>query len=567
MLRGESVSAGVAVGRAVVVRSDHGGVARTPLEPGQADGECRRLRKAAERAAEKLGALAEARKNAVGGEIAAILAAHALMAVDPAFLDPVEKLIRREEVNAEWALRACAERLRLRLVRTDQPVFSARGDDVLEVARSIAAELSPTSGPRLEIPVPRKGMVLIADELSPSQAAALDPKRLAGIAIERGGATSHAAIIARSFGIPAVVGVEGLLDSAASDRPVLIDGDRGCVEVSPSRAQIRRALERAQAERRRASRRAAHRTPFASTSDGLRVVLRANLELLHEVEAMKRFGAEGIGLFRSEFLYLGSPGNPPDAAAQQRVYEELLRHARPAPVVVRTYDLGAEKSEAAPEPGNAALGLRGIRYSLARPELFREQLRALLRASRKGDLRIMLPMVSSPAEVAQARRHLEEVAKEEGIATLPPLGIMVEVPSAVVLSEALARVADFFSIGTNDLTQYALAADRTDPDVAGYFQPTSPAVLRMIKSVVDTGERTGRPVAVCGELAADAIGATLLVGLGLRELSMSPVLLPRVQEILGELDAVRAATLARRALDCEEAGQVAELFHRPRRKG
>ncbi len=564
MVRGQSVSAGVAVGRAAVLRTAHGWVARVPISADRVEGECRRLRCAAEAASRRLTALAQDRAAAIGGEVSAILSAHALIALDPDFLKPIEKKIRKEQINAEWSLRACAEGLKEQFSRLSDPVFSERGDDVLEVARAIARELAAAPDGGAEMLAPEGGSILVADELSPAQAARLNPRDFCGIAVERGGVHSHAAIIARSFGLPAVVGVAGLLDLVAKSRPIIVDGDRGTVEPSPSKAQIRRALERVRARQKEISKKTSVRGVFPGTADGVRIAFRLNLELEAEAQSLESSGAEGIGLFRSEFLALDAPGTAPSVAEQQRIYEALLLKAKPHPVVVRTYDLGGEKSFGGSATG--PLGLRGIRYSLSRPEIFREQLRALLRASARGDLRILLPMVSDADEVREARRHVSEVASEEGIEKIPPIGAMLEIPSAALTASALAAVCDFFSIGTNDLAQYTLAADRSDPIVSVYYQPASPAVLRMIKWVVDAGEQSGRPVSVCGELAGDPLGAALLVGLGVRDLSMSPVLIPEVRNTLAALDSRKLADLAARALACGSSAEVLDLLARLRKR-
>ncbi|MGH9443072.1 MAG: phosphoenolpyruvate--protein phosphotransferase [Thermoanaerobaculia bacterium] len=564
MLRGQSVSAGVAVGRAAVLRTAHGWVARVPIPADAIEAECRRLRAAAQAASQRLASLAGGRSAAIGGEVSAILSAHSLIALDPDFLKPIERRIRREQVNAEWSLRLRAEELKQEFARLSDPVFSARGDDVLEVARAIASELAGSPEQSLRALATEEGSILVADELSPAQAVRLNPSQYTGIALERGGIHSHAAIIARSFGLPAVVGVSGLLDLVAKNRPILVDGDRGTVEPNPTKEQIRRGLERAHSRVAERLRKTAPRAATTRTADGVRVALRANLELEAEAEALDASGAEGIGLFRSEFLALDVPGGAPGVEEQRRVYEALVRRARPHPVVVRTYDLGGEKDFGAPATG--PLGLRGIRYSLTNPAMFRDQLRALLRASKKGDLRILLPMVSDIREVREARRHLRELALDEKIERLPPVGAMVEIPSAALTAGALAGECDFFSIGTNDLAQYTLAADRTDPVVAPYYRPASPAVLRMIKWVVDAGGDSNRAVSVCGELAGDPLGAALLVGLGVRDLSMSPVLIPQVQDVLGSLDSRRLADVAARALECRTAEEVTEILARLKKK-
>ncbi len=292
----------------------------------------------------------------------------------------------------------------------------------------------------------------------------------------------------------------------------------------------------------------------------MRIAVRANLELPEEIAALDRFRAEGIGLFRSEFLYLRALPLSPGLQEQRRAYETLLEAAAPHPVVIRTYDLGGEKG-IGPAPGdNPALGLRGLRYCLAHPELFLEQLTALCLASRKGKLRILLPMVTSLSELKAARRLLEKAVARSGVSRAPELGVMIEVPSAALMADRLAPEADFFSIGTNDLTQYGLAVDRANPDVSSLFRPLHPAILRMIRLVVEAGEAHGRPVAVCGELAADPIGAAVLVGLGVRDLSVTPVAIPAVKEILSSIEVRRVRELALQALDMDEAADVERLF-------
>jgi phosphoenolpyruvate-protein phosphotransferase len=528
------------------------------VSPDRVDEECARLRAAAHAASRKLAALAGTRPSEMAGELSSILSAHALMAVDPAFVRPVEKRIRREQINAEWALRTTAEELRERLAGAVDPVLSARGEDILQVARAIATELSAGGegfGPAAVEP----GAILVADDLSPAQAARLDPAQFAGIALELGGVHSHAAIIARSFGVPAVVGVAGLLESAKGSRPMIVDGDRGVVDPSPTKPQLRRALERAALRREEeAARRRERFRRRGATADGVPIALRANLELPGEVRGLARYGAEGIGLFRSEFLFLAASDGPPPAETQEQVYATLAEECRPHPVVVRTYDLGGEKGWGPRDHDTSAMGLRGVRHSLAHPGLFRDQLRALVRAARAGKIRILLPMVSSPDEVALARAHLAEVAAGEGLPA-PELGVMIEVPSAVVLAAELARESDFFSIGTNDLAQYVLAAERSDPSVSAYYRPAAPAVLRMIKWTVDAARAGGRSVAVCGELAGDPIGACLLAGMGVRELSMSPVLIPRVDEALARFTSEELAALAADALACVTADEVHSL--------
>ena len=558
MLQGLSVSPGVAVGRAVIAR--FGGIPtfRRAVAPEDLEQEERRLRRAAQRASEDFLRYSRQASGEMGSELGAILGAHGLMATDESFLTSIADQMRRERVNAEWALDSVTRDLERRLAAADSAALRERAVDIADVAREIARQLS--SGVPLSLPELPRGSILVADELAPVDAARLDPRRVRALALERGGPTSHASIIARSFGLPAVVGISGLCDAVSPERPIVVDGDRGVVEVSPSKERLRRSLERVREARERSRRLRARTVKPAATRDGVRILLRANLELPEELPALERCHAEGIGLFRSEFLYLKAAPAVPGVEEQRLAYEKLLEASGGHPVVVRTYDLGGEKG-IAPAPGeNPALGLRGLRYCLAHPDLFDAQLTALCLASRKGELRILLPMVSGLPELRAARRHLEAAAERAGLQKPPPLGIMIEVPSAALVAERLAPETDFFSIGTNDLAQYALAVDRANPDVSAFYRTLHPAILRMIKSVVEAGAAFGRPVAVCGEMASDPAGIGVLVGLQIRELSVTPVAIAGVKDALSAIDSARARTLAEKALKTGDSSEVERLF-------
>jgi phosphotransferase system enzyme I (PtsI) len=558
MLQGLSVSPGIAVGRAVIIRFGGLPAFRRAVDPEELEREERRLRRAAGRAADNFARHSREAKGDIGEELAAILEAHGMIALDETYLGAVVERIRKERVNAEWALAEVTRELGGKLAAADSAAMREREADLSDVAREIGAQL--TGGER---PLPNdlpRGSILVADELSPVDAARLDPRRVRGLALERGGPTSHASIIARSFGLPAVVGIPDLCEQVSPEVPIVVDGDRGIVEPHPSKDQIRRSLGRIRGEREKARRLRGRAAKAAVTLDGVRIAVRANLELPEETAALERFRAEGVGLFRSEFLYLRALPLSPGVQEQRRAYETLLEAAAPHPVVIRTYDLGGEKG-IGPAPGdNPALGLRGLRYCLAHPDLFLEQLTALCMASRKGKLRILLPMVTALSEVKAARRLLEKAVSRTGLSRTPELGVMIEVPSAALLADRLAAEADFFSIGTNDLAQYGLAVDRANPDVSSLYRPLHPAILRMIRLVVDAGEAHGRPVAVCGELAADPIGAAVLVGLGIRDLSVTPVAIPALKDILSSIDASRVGALAREALDADESSDVERLF-------
>ena len=558
MLQGLPVSPGIAVGRAVIVRFGGLPAYRRAVSPAEFDDEERRLRRASKLAAGEFRRHSGEAKGDIGEELAAILEAHGLIASDETYLDAILVRMKRDRVNVEWALAQVTRELGQRFESADSDVMRERAADIHDVGREIARQLS--GGAALmpeELP---RGSILVADEISPVEASRLDPRRVRALALERGGPTSHATIIARSFGLPAVVGIDGLCEAISPETPIVVDGDRGTIDTNPSKERLRRSLLRVREARDRARRLRARPPRAAMTKDNVRVAVRANLELAEEFGALERYHSEGVGLFRSEFLYLRAASGAPGIEEQRAVYEDLLAAAAPHPVVVRTYDLGGEKGIGPARGENPALGLRGLRYCLANPDLFDAQLTALCLASQRGPLSVMLPMVTSLSELTEARVALAAAARRAGLAEPPPLGVMIEVPSAALLADRLAPAADFFSIGTNDLAQYGLAVDRANPDVASLYRPLHPAILRMVRSVVEAGREHAKPVAVCGELAADPVGIAVLVGLEIRDVSVTPVAIAGVKESLSTVDSARARSLAEKALGMAEASEVERLF-------
>jgi phosphotransferase system enzyme I (PtsI) len=558
MLQGLPVAPGIAVGRAVIVRFGGTPAFRRAVPADELEAEERRLRKAARAATEGFLKHSRESRGDMGSELAAILEAHGMIASDETLLAAIVERMGKDRVNAEWALASVSRDMAQRLESADSEAMRERAEDITDVAREIGRHLSGGE-PLVRAELPR-GSILVADELSPADAARLDPRRVRAIALERGGPTSHASIIARSFGLPAVAGIAGLCEAVSPEVPIIVDGDRGVVEPSPSMARIRRGLLRVREGQEKNRRLRARTAGAAATADGVRIIVRANLELTAEIPSIERCHAEGVGLFRSEFLYLAAAPEAPTVEAQRAAYERLLEAAAPHPVVVRTYDLGGEKGIGPARGENPALGLRGLRFCLANPEIFDAQLTALCLASRKGELKILLPMVGGVGELKAARRHLERAVKKTGLARTPPLGVMIEVPSAALIADRMALEADFFSIGTNDLAQYALAVDRSDPDVAALYRPLHPAILRMIRTVVQAGAEHGRPVAVCGEMASDPIGIGVLVGLQIRELSVTPVAIAGVKDVLSGIDSERARALAEKALNASESSEVEKMF-------
>jgi phosphotransferase system enzyme I (PtsI) len=567
---GLAVSPGIAIGKPLVIENRPLPVVRVALAADQVEGEVNRLRAAAMSAAAHLEELAAAATSAVGSEYASIFDAHRLMLEDPTLLGALEQVIRDEGVNAEWALEAVTRKLLQQFDQLADVYLRERRIDLLDVASELQRALQGRSSPNLQLRPGDGSRVLTADDIPPSQAIQLANGAVAGFASEAGGSTSHTTIIAKSLGIPAVVGVAGLVAAVARSSRVIVDGFEGHVIVDPDEALVQVYALRAEEHHRRQTELLDQAGLPPVTPDGRRVKLLANIDLLHEVEGARAAGAEGVGLFRSEFLFLQASPELPGEEEQVRVYESLLRAFPHMPVTVRTFDLGGKKLArellGSPE-ANPVLGLRGVRLCLQKPEFFLTQLRALLRAAGAGSgtLRIMVPMVGSVDEIRTVRVLLARLAADlraNGVAVPErvAVGAMVEVPAAALIVEHLAREVDFFAIGTNDLTQYTLAVDRANEQVADLYRPFHPAVLRLVDRVISAGRDAGVPVSMCGELAADPLAVPVLLGLGLEEFSMHAQAMPVVRNLIRSLTLREAKRIAQRALSLPSAKTVEEFL-------
>jgi phosphotransferase system enzyme I (PtsI) len=566
-LRGMAVSPGVAIGPAVVL--DPRGLRLPPrhVPAASAAAELERLDRGLDYARQGAEAAEADARGRLGPEYAAILAAHARMIADPTLRSDARARIESEGIAAEHAIAEVLEGHATRLEGMPDEYLSARASDVRDIEHRILAELTGEQGPQALDQVGDPGVVL-AQDLSPSQTAGLDPRLVLGFATEAGGRTSHTAIVAAALEIPAVVGVSRLLHIARTSRMTIIDGDLGLVILDPDAATLERY-------RQAAADRAARFASFANlaampaeTSDGTRISLLGNIEFPAEVNACGERGADGIGLYRTEFLYLGADRAPTEDE-QYAAYEAVVRSMPGRPVTIRTLDLGADKLVSYHGDGvrsrNPFLGLRSIRLSLRDPLPFRTQLRAILRASLLGDVRVMFPLISTLDEFRRARGILNEIAAElvaEGVAVRPnlPVGAMIEVPAAALMADRLAKEVDFFSIGTNDLIQYALAVDRTDEAVADLYSAADPAVLRLIALVVEAADREGAEVDVCGTMGGEPLFTMLLLGLGLRRLSMPPHQLPEVKRVIRAVDLAQATAVANQALVLDTAQAVSALL-------
>jgi phosphotransferase system enzyme I (PtsI) len=562
VLQGMGVSDGIAIGRAVCIETRGPDVFRFHIPEDQVEKEVVRLHEGALHARGELKRIRARAEEDLGDDLAAIFDAHVLLLSDRNFLGRVEERIRTHHVNAEWAVHKTAEELDNRFAHMDDAYLREKSEDLTDVSRHLLRSLQGIAHHDLsEMP---DDVVIVADDLTPSDAIRLGRERVIGFAIESGGRTSHTTIIARSLNLPAVAGLVGIMGRLRDEAPIIVDGETGTVILHPTEEVVARYRARKEELERRDRDLLATRELQAVTRDGVEIRLMANIDLPEEVDEVNLFGADGVGLYRSEFLYIEKSPHMPTEEEHVQIYRRLAELSAPHPAIIRTYDLGGRKlarEMMATEEENPVLGLRGIRLTLARTDVFRSQIRALYRAGRYGDLWIMLPLVSTLDEVRQFRAFANEVKEEMEREGVPfqrdvRLGVMIEVPAAAMIADVLAREADFFSIGTNDLIQYSMAVDRNNEHVASLYQPLHPAILRMLRFVIDSARAEGIEVSLCGEMAADPRLALLLIGLGLRRLSMSPRQIPEVKTWIREASVSDLAELATRCMEHSTAADV-----------
>jgi len=572
VLQGLAISPGIAIGPAFVSEDTHIVVPEYRIEADGLEAELARFHGAVQlslKQLKKLKVKSAAVHGAAAEEMGYLLDAHLAMLFNSRLVRGVERRIEEDRINAERAVQSEIGEIGEGFAAMGDAYLAGRVEDVRVVGSRLLRNLTKT--PYATFQSLPEGTVILAEELTPADTALLDPRRIAGFATVLGGAESHTAIMARALNLPAVLGVAELLAGVEPGAPVLIDGGAGLVILNPARATIERyTLQRDALEREQRRLQRLRRLP-AVTRDSVEITLQANLELPRELDQALAAGAQGLGLVRTEFLYMNRD-DLPDEDEQYKAYADLVRGMEGKPVTIRTLDIGGDKL-AAPlntvmqsEGNNPALGLRAIRLSLKERRLLDAQLAAMLRAAALGPVRILLPMISSVDEVHRVREAMVQTARRlrrRGVRVsdpLPPLGVMIEIPGAALAADALAGVADFFSIGTNDLIQYTLAIDRGDEQVAHLYNPLHPAVLRLIQFSVEAALRARKGVSLCGEMAGDPRFTALLLGLGIRDLSMAPSNIPRVKERIRRLDLASAGHRARAIMDQLDDGRIAALL-------
>ncbi|MBM3993623.1 MAG: phosphoenolpyruvate--protein phosphotransferase [Planctomycetes bacterium] len=571
--RGIPVSPGVAIGPALVVDTEGIRIPRRYIDKSKISDEVERLRYALRLAVADAKVNQQAITEKVGKQYGAIFAAHALLIEDPELIREIEQLITQKAHGAEYAVSRTMRRHAKALAALNQPIFSQRSTDLIDIEKSILRHLVGEHGDPLQgLDVPA---IILAHDLTPSQTANLDPKYVYAFATEAGGKASHTAIMAGVLEIPAVVGLGRFLMDVSGGDEVIIDGNRGVVILNPDEETRERHLVLQKQFGFFAKRLDELRTLPAQTLDGTRLLLLGNIEFPQESSHCNDRGADGVGLYRTEFLYLNKTEDP-NESEQFEAYMSVLRSIGPQKeVVIRTLDLGADKlfhrDDLQMDEKNPFLGMRSVRLCLRNMALFKTQLRAILRASPFGNLCIMFPMVSTLMELRQCRMILADVKEELEEEKIDfnrkiPIGTMIEVPSAALMAEELAKEVDFFSIGTNDLIQYTLAADRTNEHVASLYNAGDPSVLRLIDHVLRAAAKSRIDVCVCGEMSGDPVYTILLVGLGLRQLSMTPQCIPEIKKIIRSISIDEAKQIAQDALRFETARDVNNFLREQTRR-
>ncbi len=571
IVEGHGVAPGIAIGRAFVAEHGISQVPEYNIGGAEVAAECQRFNEAVAYSQRQVGKLQDKARRLSGAaaeELGYILEANLQMLTGSRLVRGVEERIGRQRINAEAAVQAEMADIAQSFSAIGDPYLASRMQDINDVGMRLIRSLTNTPYKALSgLP---EGTVVIAEEITPADTALMDPARIAGFATALGGAESHTAIVARSLGLPAVLGAADVVTAVKTGDTVVVDGGRGRIVVNPGSRTKARFRQRRQELAREQRLLARLRDLPARSRDGVEVTLQANLELPLELDMVNQVGAAGIGLLRSEFFFM----NRDDLPSQDEQYtalSSLVEGMAGRPVTIRTLDVGGEKL--APALGqhfaastNPALGLRAIRLSLKVRSLLEDQLAAMLRAGAHGPVRILLPMITTPGEVVQVRQVLKRVArrlKRRGqaiAAPLPPLGVLIEVPAAALAADGLAQVADFFSIGTNDLTMYTLAIDRSDEQMADQFNSLHPAVIRLVGHSIEAARQAGIPINICGEMAGEPRYTALLLGLGLRDLSMAATALPRVKQRIHALDVSEAARRSQTILEQHDSGRIAAML-------
>ncbi|MBG9793890.1 phosphoenolpyruvate-protein phosphotransferase [Paenibacillus dendritiformis] len=567
-VQGIGASSGIAIGKAFVLPTWEWDVPEEKMDPSDLAREFERLYEGIRSSKDEIEFIKSEIREMVGNEESSIFDAHLAILDDPIFMNEIQGIIQRQYKAAEVAVKEAIDHFVTMFDLLDDEYMKERALDIKDVGNRLLKHL--LGAPEITLPTDTQPYILVAKELSPSQLVHLNPKNVLGIVMLMGGKTSHSAIMARALGIPLVLGLEGKITKPVQTGDlVIVDGEHGIVYIEPPEQVVKQYEARHEAYAREMDELKKLVKLPAVTQDGLTISLSANISSTRELEIADQNGAEGVGLFRTEFMYMDR-SYPPSEAEQLAVYRDAAEHYKDSQVIIRTLDIGGDKPMEylnLPEEDNPFLGYRAIRICLDQQELFKSQLRAILRASASGPIAIMIPMISSVEEIIAAKAVLEEAKAELRDEGLPfdeklPVGIMIEVPAAALIADRLAEEVDFFSIGTNDLVQYTLAVDRMNEQIAHMYDPFHPAVLRLIRHTIEAAKARGIGISVCGEMAGDTRAVPLWIALGVTKLSMSSRFIPRVKAAVHRATRTGSERLAERIFAARSKAEIDELLER-----
>ena len=569
-LHGMGVSRGIAIGKVHIVKRDQLDIREYSIKKHRIVDEVKRFENALTHARQQLRAIREHIPDSTSIDIEAFIDTHLLMLDDVALTKEPMRLIKELSCNAEWALKLQRDALVAVFDEMDDAYLRTRKDDVDYVVNRIQRVLLNQTPLQHEKPDQRlTGYIVMANDLTPADTVLMQHHGIAAFATEFGGPTSHTAILARSLGIPAIIGLQNALRYIKDDEEIVLDGSSGIILIDPDRHELSHYHHLQKKEKRYFSNLAKLKNKPAITLDEVPITLHANIELPKDFETVIEVGASGVGLYRTEFLYMNREA-PPDEEEHYATYKEVIDVLKGLPLTIRTLDLGADKQvdggrQSGPVTTNPALGLRAIRLCLKEPALFLPQLRAIIRASVHGPVRIMIPMLSNVHELQQVLQMVNDIKSELDEVNIPydhdlQIGGMIEVPAAAICADIFAKQLDFLSIGTNDLIQYTMAIDRVNDEVNYLYDPLNPAVLRLIHTTIKSGKKEKIPVAMCGEMAGETKYTHLLLGLGLREFSIHPATLLEVKQIIIDSDVGKLQVLANKALKASNGIEVANIM-------
>ncbi|MHC4744004.1 MAG: phosphoenolpyruvate--protein phosphotransferase [Planctomycetota bacterium] len=569
--KGVAVSHGISIAKSLIIDSEDYRIPRRPIEPNQRMAETQRIKNAFASAVKELKEIADAQDDSTGGQIKDIFAVHLRFLRDKSLQRRITDLVRKDLVTAEYAVSTVLRDVASHFAKVQDAYISERAADINDIEKRLLKQLLGTK--REGISNLTEEVVVVARELSPTQTAGFDKRYVKGIASDAGGRTSHAAIVARSLGIPAVVALEDFTEYVRGGDTIIIDGNRGIVIVNPDEETIAQYEQYARDFIAMESKFDSLREMPAITRDGMQITLLGNIEFPDEAEQVLDRGGSGIGLYRTEFLYLNSLTEPTEVEHYD-AYAETVRVFEDRPVVIRTMDLGADKftqSKRFSREPNPFLGLRSIRFCLQNLSLFKTQLHAILRASVLGRVKIMFPLITNIHELQQARTILRDVMEDLDDEKIPynrdiEVGIMIETPSAALTAYHLAKEVDFFSIGTNDLTQYTLAVDRGNELVSTLYSSADPAVLRLIRTVLQDGHKAQIETSICGEMASEPEFVMLLLGMGVRTVSIAPPMIPEIKQIIRSVTIQDCNSVARKVLGLNSERQISSYLRSMARK-